>query len=272
MRALPLILLVPLCCCSAPAPWAANIPAPWEAAENPQREPSMVLAVAPQGQQWERIGSSVRGKAIQAATIGSGTRRIYVIGGTHGELPDLLAQGLSGATVRVIRDMNPDGSAAKTKTNTRGVDLNRNWAARDYRKADTRCGTGPASELETVSVQKDMAAFKPDLVLVISSSARGPVVGFDGPAQFAAYEFAAGARREEPRWRVVPDRWKPAPGSAESFVWQILKRPVLSVELQRGSDTSARALLAGLDSLAAMEEPKKPAPPAAKGAPARPVR
>ena len=57
--------------------------------------------------------------------IGSGPRRVYVIGGYYGDqpegpavaaaLPELLA-GLAGgesSTVRVLRDMNPDGSAAK---------------------------------------------------------------------------------------------------------------------------------------------------------------
>lgn len=254
-----------------------SIPVPWEASENQSAEPMEFAPPETRGPRWHRIGSSVRGKPIQAATIGEGKRRIYVLGGMHGDEPEgpaaagaliglLEGVDLQNATVRILRDMNPDGTAAGTRLNTRGVDLNRNWPARDYVGGDKRHGLRAGSELETVVVQKDLAEFKPDLVVVVTSSVRGPVIGFEGPAQMVAYEFAAAARREEPRWRVVPDRWKPSPGSAESYTWLNLKKPVLSVELQRGAgaEINATALRAGVLAVSAMDS-FVPAPaPAAK--------
>ncbi len=264
-----------------------SIPAPWEPSENQAAEPVEFAPPAPTGPQWTRIGSSVRGKPIRTTTIGSGPRRIYVIGGMHGDEPEGPAAAailpeifegvtLESATIRILADMNPDGTAARTRYNTRGVDLNRNWPAKDYIPGDGKIsGLRAASELETVVVHKDLAAFKPDVVIVITSSVRGPVIGFEGQSQMVAYEFAAAARREEPRWRLVPDRWKPSPGSAESYAWLNLKKPVLSVELRRGEDpeTNAAALRSGLLAVAAMPElqPPRPRPastPVAKPRPA----
>ncbi|MCC6661627.1 MAG: DUF2817 domain-containing protein [Phycisphaerales bacterium] len=210
---------------------------------------------------WDTIGSSVRGKPLLATTVGSGPRRVYVIGGIHGDepeglqvakvLPDLLHRAsmadMQGVTVRVLMDMNPDGSLAGTRTNTRGVDLNRNWPAGNH-SASPRHGARPISEMETVSVHDDLSRFDPDLLIVFHSSQTGPFVNYDAAAAALAYRFASAARAEDPRWRVVRDMGYPTPGSLGSYVGVDLRTPVLTIEFQRGreNDTNARAALAGL--------------------------
>jgi murein peptide amidase A len=253
---------------------------------------------APVRAQWQRIGTSVRGKPIEAAQFGDGSggaRRVYIIGGVRGDEPEapraagraadlLAAEGLvEGVTIRIVRDMNPDGTAKNTRTNTRGVDLTRNWPAQCFEE-DPRSGRAPASELETAAVHRDMLAFKPDVVVVLSSSMRGPRVmyadslavaaggavprearprtagGLAAPVGGAATngprlvaDFAGGARGHDPRWRAVPERPSVSPGSVEALVAGDWSRAVLTVEFQRGRDesTNARALLAGLGSVLA---------------------
>ncbi|MEX2218415.1 MAG: M14 family zinc carboxypeptidase, partial [Phycisphaerales bacterium] len=169
-----------------------NIPAPWEPVEGPRAEvPTANLQ--PTAPPWARIGSSIRGKPIVAATLGDGPLRVYVIGGIAGDEPEgpaaaevlrdeLFKAVFAHATIRVVRDMNPDGSANRTRANTRSVDLTRNWPSRDH-IAGRREGAAPASELETTVIQKDLAAFTPDLVVVFRSSAGGPVVAMAGPGR-----------------------------------------------------------------------------------------
>jgi predicted deacylase len=250
-------LCLPLASCTMP-----SIPAPWESTENPAREPQTGLAQPWKEPLWQRAGSSIRGKPIQAATFGTGSQRIYIIGGIHGDEPegpaaiDLLAQSIAesppaDATIRIIRHLNPDGAAAGTRLNTRGVDLSRNWPAPDYEPGKPTHGARAGSELETSTIQKDILAFKPDLVVVLTSNVRGPAIAFDGPRPVRGFDFASAARREDPRWRLVTDPWKSSPGSVESYARLEMKRAVMTVELRRNSDPAqnARALAAGLGAL-----------------------
>jgi hypothetical protein len=279
---------------------------------------------APVRAQWQRIGTSIRGRPIEAAQFeagsvgGGGERRIYIIGGMRGDEPEapraaqrmadlLAAEGiapespLAGATIRIVRDMNPDGTGRSTRTNTRGVDLTRNWPSSCFQEEPRQGGGGraPASELETAAVHRDMQAFRPDVVIVLSSSTRGPRVMFADalavprepgdsvPAAPAAaqarpgtarpagqagrpaapsgrpapvlagprmvVDFASGARRQDPRWRAVPERSIVGTGTVEALVAGDWGKPVLTIEFQRGRDESinARALVAGLETVLA---------------------
>jgi murein peptide amidase A len=253
-------LLVLAGCSSLP-----TIPAPWEPTETQLAEPTPVREAATPV--WTRIGTSIRGKPIEAVTLGSGPRRVYVIGGMQGDEPegpaaaaklpglllgDLIAESGERATIRIVRDMNPDGTSSGTRGNTRGIDLNRNWPSRDYHpetRPAANAGRRAASELEINTVLDDLKAFKPDVVVVLGSAAtgRGPAVIAPDRAP-AAYDFSAAARREDPRWIVDRGPATVLPGSVQSLVGKDMKKVVLTVDLRRGSDTStnARAIRAGL--------------------------
>ena len=107
------------------------------------REPA-----APTPLSWTTIGSSVEGRPIEAASFGTGTsRRVLLIGGVHGgEYGARAAEQLAvylhahpetvpaGATIDIIRCLNPDADAAGTRGNAHGVDLNRNMPTANWRR------------------------------------------------------------------------------------------------------------------------------------------
>lgn len=191
---------------------------------------------------WEVIGESAEGRPIRARTLGRGTRRVVVIAGIHGdegeglrhvdELVDLLA-GVD-ARVRLIEDVNPDGSAHKTRQTTTGVDPNRNWPASNFTPAGGR-GPRPLSEPGVAAAHADLVRFAPELVFVLHSSGRGPFINFDGPAEGLAQVFARSARAP---WRVVADMGYATPGSFGTWMGRDRGVPTLTVELKRGSPAS----------------------------------
>jgi murein peptide amidase A len=103
-----------------------------------------------------RIGSSARGRPIDAVHIGGGSRAdLLVVGCVHGDEPAgiavtrLLRRTLVGRPVDawLVDDLNPDGRAAGTRANGRGVDLNRNfpWRWRHLGARGTGEWSGPSA-------------------------------------------------------------------------------------------------------------------------------
>ncbi|MDX2117316.1 MAG: M14 family zinc carboxypeptidase [Planctomycetota bacterium] len=213
---------------------------------------------------WQTIGSSHGGRALRVAdvtgpVVGTGGTRVYLIASIHGNEPegrralDLIAPEieamtkLHAITLRVVEDVNPDGSARNTRGNARGVDLNRNWPAQNFEAAHVR-GSEPLSEPETRAIAADLDAFRPDLVIVLHSIASGPFVNYDGPAVELAAAFADGAEHADQRWRVVPNMGYPTPGSLGSYLGGDRGMRVLTIEFRRGQNTrsAANALRQGL--------------------------
>ncbi|HRQ73967.1 MAG TPA: M14 family zinc carboxypeptidase [Phycisphaerales bacterium] len=220
---------------------------------------------------WSPVGASVEGRPIEAITIGAGARRVLIIGAIHGDEPEGLATIdplidhlaaspalLRAATVRVVRDANPDGTAAGSRGNARRVDLNRNWPASNFAPARTR-GRQPLSEPETAALHTLIASFVPDLVVVFHSTPSGPFVNYDGPAERDAHAFADAAAALDPRWRVVPNIGYPTPGSLGSYLGVDLGVPILTVEFARRHDPDAArtAVLEGIG--AVLTPPRAPA-------------
>jgi protein MpaA len=184
---------------------------------------------------------------------------VLVIGSIHGNEPEGLpavqpliaalraarSEGSLPASVRVIRDLNPDGTAAASRTNARGIDLNRNFAASNFAPSTDR-GAAPLSEPESRALAGELEGFRPDLVIVFHSIRSGPFVNFDGPASHLAEAFVAAAQRSDPRWRVEPSMGYPTPGSLGTFVGIDRGVPILTVEFRRGHDAEA-ARRAGVD-------------------------
>ncbi|MDQ7014321.1 MAG: M14 family zinc carboxypeptidase [Planctomycetota bacterium] len=197
---------------------------------------------------WVRVGSSSQGRPIEATTIGTTGPRVLLVGGIHGDEPEggkiinaiaaYLRAWQPHATVRIVRDTNPDGTAASSRQNASGVDLNRNWPAANFRPGGAR-GAAPLSEPETRALYTEIERFDPDLVVVAHASRRGPFVNYDGPAAGLAAAFAGAAATTDPRWHVVHDMGYPTPGSLGSYVGVDLGIPILTLEFSRGHDPDA---------------------------------
>ncbi|HEX9794803.1 MAG TPA: M14 family zinc carboxypeptidase [Planctomycetota bacterium] len=253
---IPLLLLAASAAagCAAPQPAGAVPGAPFAPIAAHRVDPGVAPAA------WSTLGESREGRPLEALTIGAGEPRIYLIGGIHGneregaQLVDQLLGGIASGsgpagTWRILRDLNPDGSAAARRTSGSSVDLNRNWPATNFVKS-ARHGPEPLSEPETAAVHADLLAFRPQLVVVLHSADGGPFVNFDGPARAYATDFAAAAEIVDPRWRVVADVGYPTPGSLGSWIGHDRMIPILTVEFRRGED-SPPARLAALEGLMA---------------------
>jgi len=221
------------------------------------------------------IGTSRQGRPIEAITLGRGQTRIYLIGSIHGDEPEgrsaldevrrVLEAGAvesggngvgGGTSVRFVPDMNPDGSLAGSRTNSAGVDLNRNWPAANFKPAKGR-GSSPLCEPESAAVYADIVRFDPHVIMVLHSARGGPFVNFDGPAAAAtlADRFAAAARAAgDPRWKVVAEMGYPTPGSMGSYFGDDRGIPILTVELRRGDNLAmvAGPLAAGVSAVTAI--------------------
>lgn len=146
-----------------------------------------------------KVGESVRGRTIWAYRIGEPAddpRRhvptVVLLSAMHGDeprsRPPLLAlkdgRPVVGAEIWLVPTYNPDGLAAGTRKNARGVDLNRNFP---YRWADLdgryESGPRPGSEPETRAVMRFLAKVRPDRIL----SFHQPLQGVDTDTKDAAF-------------------------------------------------------------------------------------
>ena len=139
------------------------------------------------------------------------SKKVLVIGVFHGDEPqgrylieEFLASTATNEThnksLLFIPCLNPDGMMKNTRTNSNGVDLNRNfptsnWGRNEGENAtcdDTTTpyfgGIAPASEIETRFVIEVIEEYKPELVLTLHAPYK--VVNYDGPAEHIAREIS----------------------------------------------------------------------------------
>ena len=123
------------------------------------------------------IGHSVRGRPIVARVLGPDTapRKLLIVGCIHGNecagvaiLSALAHERVpAGVQLWLVPEMNPDGSAADTRQNADGVDLNRNFPYRFQRDANPTYYSGPrpASEPETRAAMALIRRIKPAVTI-----------------------------------------------------------------------------------------------------------
>lgn len=196
---------------------------------------------------WQVLGHSVEGRPLRVLRVGHGPRRVLWVGGIHGderegqvataELPRAFAAtpgALAAVTLTILEDVNPDGSARGTRGNHNGVDLNRNYPARNYLPGDSR-GQRPLDQPESQVLHDLVLAERPHLVIVAHAWRNDHFVNFDGPAAALAARFA-----ELSGYRVhASDKFAPTPGSLGSWVGRTLDVPILTLEYERGIDPVA---------------------------------
>lgn len=158
------------------------------------------------------IGTSTQGRAITAYKFGSGPSTVLYVGATHGNelsskyILDSWVQHLEGVapnipahrSVVVIPSLNPDGVARGSRINARGVDLNRNFPANNW-KADVTLpggqlvpgggGSAPLSEPESAALASYTQSVRPRLVLTYHSKASIVTANESGDSMALAIQY-----------------------------------------------------------------------------------
>ncbi len=193
---------------------------------------------------WRQDYESQTRRPIETVQFGDGTRRIVVLSSLSGNSDDsvAIAEQLAGVFAReeliprnlsvlVIRTPNPDGLANRTLTNSRGVDLNRNFPSRRFTAQPSPETGRPASEPETRAIINVLHQFKPEMVihLVESRSSRGMIRTDDLNirALLPSYDFA----EFEGVYKT---------GSLSGYVKEVLGRYIVEVELPQGVETTGQ--------------------------------
>ena len=184
------------------------------------------------------------GRALAWFVVGDGPDTLLILGGIHGDEASSarLAWGflawaagrpalLGARRVVVAPAVNPDGLAAATRLNARGVDLNRNFPAANWRAADARNrgpGPQPASEPETRFVLALLERYRP--ARVVSIHAAAACVNYDGPAAALAH-FMGRACGLPPKASIG----YATPGSLGSWLGVDRAVPTVTLELKTRS-------------------------------------
>ncbi len=190
------------------------------------------------------IGESVQGRPIEMQIFPGDARDcVLIIGGIHGNeqisvdvasaLAGLLRHDPSlarGRQVYIIPNANPDGYAKNTRANARGIDLNRNFEARNFKPSARSRGVMPLSEPEARALATVIQQVHPSLLISIHSIDKGRHCNnYDGPAREIAQLMT--------RYNGYPAKdtiGYPTPGSLGSWVGGDLHIPMITLELPRG--------------------------------------
>ncbi len=161
----------------------------------------------------QQLGRSYDGRPIQATHLAGEGPRLLVIGCIHGdecegiEVTRLLARSAARADLWLVHQLNPDGYARRSRTNARGVDLNRDFFA--------------ATQRETRIARKLILRLRPDVTIWFHQPQA--VVRAWGPSRAIARRYARLSRvpyRSLPWPPGTASRWQNALGQV-SFVVEL---------------------------------------------------
>lgn len=160
-------------------------------------------------------------------------KRILVIGVFHGDEPQgefLINEYIkrnSATRLLFIPCLNPDGKALNSRTNSQGVDLNRNFPTKNWElteKNEFFGGDSPASEIETRFLTEVIDRYMPELILTLHAPFK--VVNYDGPAEEIAQKIS-----EIINYPVEKSIGYPTPGSFGTYCGIEKNIPTITLEL-----------------------------------------
>lgn len=159
-------------------------------------------------------------------------KNILVIGVFHGDEPQgkfLIENYLNENTSRLlfIPCLNPDGMAENKRTNSNGVDLNRNFPTNNWElteKNEFFGGETPASEIETRFLVDIIEKYKPRLILTLHAPFK--VVNYDGDAKEICRKIA-----KIINYPVEANIGYPTPGSFGTYAGMEQNIPTITLEL-----------------------------------------
>lgn len=128
--------------------------------------------------------------------------------------------------------LNPDGKHLQTRTNANGVDLNRNFPARNWKLLPRDRyfgGNEPLSELESKFLESVILEYNPDVILTLHTPFE--VVNYDGPAKEIAQKMA-----ESSGYKLEESIGYETPGSFGSYFGLEQGYPIITLEMKETDD------------------------------------
>ena len=163
---------------------------------------------------------------------------VLVLGCMHGDEPQgeyLIKEYLNfnpNTKLMFVPCVNPDGVASKTRVNSNGVDINRNFPTKNWElteKNEFFGGEKPMSEIETKFLVDVIEQNKPNLILTLHAPFK--VVNYDGDALEVAEKVS-----EIIGYPVEASIGYPTPGSFGTWAGIENKIPTITLELDEEID------------------------------------
>jgi protein MpaA len=205
-------------------------------------------ALEPPPARHRLVGRSLLGRPLMLRILGEGRDTTFVMAAIHGdepagialvdELTDHLRRNpelLEGRRVVLLPIANPDGVAAKTRENVRGVDLNRNFEAAN-RENNGANGYRPLSEPESWALRAVIREYDPSRIVSIHQPLN--CIDYDGPGRALASRMAQQCHLEVKKLGARP-------GSLGSYTGETLGIPTITLELPPTASNLSDAALWG---------------------------
>jgi protein MpaA len=166
------------------------------------------------------------------------TKTLLVVGVVHGDewqgekIVDEMMKLSHKNRVLYIPCLNPDGVDLMTRTNANGVDINRNFPAKNWKllpKDRYFGGDEPLSEIESKFLKEIIDEYKPDAILTLHTPFE--VVNYDGPAKEIAQKMA-----ELSGYRLEESIGYETPGSFGSYFGLEKGYPIITLEMKEIDD------------------------------------
>lgn len=165
---------------------------------------------------------------------------ILIIGVVHGDEPqgeDLINRYLAAneSGMLFIPSLNPDGKQLGTRTNSNGVDINRNFPTKNWeltKKDNYFGGESPASEIETKFLINVIEEYKPKLILTLHTPYK--IVNYDGPAKEVSEKIS-----EIISYPVEESIGYPTPGSFGTYAGVEKNIPTITLEMDEDEDINS---------------------------------
>lgn len=187
------------------------------------------------------IGKSVEGRPIHCEIYGADgktSQTVLILASIHGNehvgtpllkrLSDHLRNQPETSINRrviLIPEANPDGAFHQQRRNINGIDLNRNFPARNWNQQIDH-GAKPLSEPESRALHDLITKYKPDRIISLHQPLT--CVDYDGPADAKALAEAMSATCDLHVKKVGA-----LDGSLGSYAGETLRIPIVTVEFDQ---------------------------------------
>lgn len=165
--------------------------------------------------------------------------KVFVIGVFHGDEPQgkyLIENYLakkSKTNILFIPCLNEFGLKNNIRTNSNGVDLNRNFPTKNWKLTETNeffGGTSPASEDETKFIINLIEKYNPEVILTLHAPYK--IVNYDGYTE--KYALLLEKISKTMNYPLEPSIGYPTPGSFGT--WAGVEKGILTITLELDED------------------------------------